>query len=98
MSFQLIPTVIVTGVATLDGALPFDEAIAAQPGAPPNRDIDPAAPVAMTFTGGTTGRPKGAVVSHTARFVSARSTAREHQIAAQDVVAVRLLPCFTPWD
>ena len=47
----------------------------------------------MTFTGGTTGRPKGAVVSHTARFVSASSTAREHRITAQDVVAV-VTPMF----
>ena len=90
---SVIPTVIVTGVPALDGALPFDEAIAAQPDTPPNRDIDPAAPVAMTFTGGTTGRPKGAVVSHTARFVSASSTAREHQITAQDVVGV-VTPMF----
>ena len=90
---SVIPTVIVTGVPTLDGALPFDDAIAAQPDTPPNRDIDPAAPVAMTFTGGTTGRPKGAVVSHTARFVSASSTAREHQITAQDVVGV-VTPMF----
>ena len=88
-----IPAVIVTSAPALDGALPFDEAIAAQPDTPPNRDIDPAAPVAMTFTGGTTGRPKGAVVSHTARFVSASSTAREHQITAQDVVGV-VTPMF----
>ena len=47
----------------------------------------------MTFTGGTTGRPKGAVVSHTARFVSAASTAREHQVTAQDVVGV-VTPMF----
>ena len=88
-----IPTVIVTAVPALDGALEFDEAIAAQPDTPPNRDIDPAAPVAMTFTGGTTGRPKGAVVSHTARFASAASTAREHQVTAQDVVGV-VTPMF----
>ena len=88
-----IPTVIVTGVPARGGALPFDEAIAAQSDAPPERAIDPAAPVAMTFTGGTTGRPKGAVVSHTARFVSAASTAREHQVTAQDVVGV-VTPMF----
>ncbi len=83
-----IPTVIVTGIAALDGALEFGEGIAAQPDTAPDRDIDPAAPVAMTFTGGTTGRPKGAMVSHTARFISAASTAREHQVTAQDVVGV----------
>ena len=92
-----IPTLIVTGVPTvdgaLDGALEFGEAVAAQPDTPPDGEIDPAAPVAMTFTGGTTGRPKGAVVSHTARFVSAASTAREHQVAAQDVVGV-VTPMF----
>ena len=87
------PTVIVTGVPALDGALGFGEATAAQSDAPPKRDIDPAAPVGMTFTGGTTGRPKGAVVSHTARFVSATSTAREHQVTAQDVVGV-VTPMF----
>ena len=90
---SVITTVIVAGVPALDGALPFGEATAAQTDTPPNRDIDPAAPVAMTFTGGTTGRPKGAVVSHTARFVSASSTAREHQITAQDVVGV-VTPMF----
>ena len=88
-----IPTLIVTGVPALDGALEFGEAVAAQPDTPPDGEIDPAAPVAMTFTGGTTGRPKGAVVSHTARFVSAASTAREHQVAAQDVVGV-VTPMF----
>ena len=92
-----IPTLIVTGVPTvdgaLDGALEFGEAVAAQPDTPPDGEIDPAAPVAMTFTGGTTGRPKGAVVSHTARFVSAASTAREHQVTARDVVGV-VTPMF----
>ena len=86
-----IPTVIVTGVPALE------ETLAAQPDTAPDPkihgEIDPAAPVAMTFTGGTTGRPKGAVVSHTARFVSAASTAREHQVTAQDVVGV-VTPMF----
>ena len=96
-ALSAIPTLIVTGVPTfdgaLDGAIEFGEAIAAQPDTAPDRNIDPAAPVAMTFTGGTTGRPKGAVVSHTARFVSAASTAREHQVTAQDVVGV-VTPMF----
>ena len=96
-ALSAIPTLIVTGGPTvdgaLDGALEFGQAIAAQPDTPPDRKIDPAAPVAMTFTGGTTGRPKGAVVSHTARFVSAASTAREHQVTAQDVVGV-VTPMF----
>ena len=48
------------------------------------RDTDP---VGMTFTGGTTGLPKGAVVSHRARYVSAYSVIVEHEIAGDDVVA-----------
>ena len=45
----------------------FDDALRTQPDTDPAIAIDPAGPVAMTFTGGTTGEPKGAVVSHTAR-------------------------------
>ena len=75
------------------GGPDFEAALAAVSDRPPDRAIDPAAPVAMTFTGGTTGRPKGAVVSHTARYVSAASTAREHQVTEQDVVGV-VVPMF----
>ena len=41
----------------------FDAAIADFPAAYPEVEIDAADSVAMTFTGGTTGEPKGAVVS-----------------------------------
>ena len=82
-----VPTVMVAGSPD------FEDALAAVSDRPPDRAIDPAAPVAMTFTGGTTGRPKGAVVSHTARYVSAASTAREHQVTEQDVVGV-VVPMF----
>jgi len=82
-----VPTVMVAGSPA------FEDALAAVSDRPPDRAIDPAAPVAMTFTGGTTGRPKGAVVSHTARYVSASSTAREHQVTERDVVAV-VVPMF----
>lgn len=88
-----ISLVVVTGAPALEGAVAFAEAIEGQPDAAPDRSIDPSAPVAMTFTGGTTGRPKGAVVSHTARYVSAASTAREHRITERDVVAV-VVPMF----
>ena len=88
-----IGTVIVSGVPSLDGVLSFDDAVAACSERAPDRDIDPRAPVAMTFTGGTTGGPKGAVVSHTARYVSADSTAREHQVTERDVTGV-VTPMF----
>lgn len=82
-----VPAVLVAGGPA------FEDALAASSDRPPDRTIDPAAPVAMTFTGGTTGRPKGAVVSHTARYVSAASTAREHQVTERDVVGV-VVPMF----
>ena len=88
-----IPAVVVGGAPAREGAVSFAEAIEGQPEDAPGRSIDPSAPVAMTFTGGTTGRPKGAVVSHTARYVSAASTAREHRITERDVVAV-VVPMF----
>ncbi len=82
-----VPAVMVAGGPD------FEAALATVSDRPPDLKIDPAAPVAMTFTGGTTGRPKGAVVSHTARYVSAASTAREHQVKQQDVVGV-VVPMF----
>lgn len=71
----------------------FEDAIAGFPSANPEIDIDPADPVAMTFTGGTTGEPKGAVVSHNARFVSAWTTALEHRVTGADVAGI-LTPMF----
>lgn len=71
----------------------FDAAISSFPVTDPAIDIDPADPVAMTFTGGTTGEPKGAVVSHTARFVSAWTTALEHRVTGEDVAGI-LTPMF----
>lgn len=88
-----IQVVVVAGAPAFDRALSFDEAMGSQSDRCPERDVDPRAPVAMTFTGGATGRPKGAVVSQAARSVSARSTAREHQITARDVVGV-VTPMF----
>ena len=71
----------------------FDAAIADQADTDPGVEIDPADPVAMTFTGGTTGEPKGAVVSHNARFVSAWTTAIEHRVTGEDVTGI-LTPMF----
>ena len=80
--------VVVIGAPELDGAVSFDSFIADSPPSPPPVELDQANPFAMTFTGGTTGLPKGALVSHRARFVSAYSTAIEHEMRETDVVGV----------
>ena len=71
----------------------FHAAISGLPETEPERGILPSDPVAMTFTGGTTGEPKGAVVSHAARIVSAWTTALEHRVASGDVCGI-LTPMF----
>lgn len=83
----------VVSTVMVAGSPDFEAALATVSDRPPDPKVDPSAPVAMTFTGGTTGRPKGAAVSHTARYVSASSTAREHRITEEDVVGV-VVPMF----
>ena len=71
----------------VDGAS-FEAFIAAASEDAPAVAIDERDPVGMTFTGGTTGMPKGAVVSHRARYVSAYTVVIEHEFTGEDVVAV----------
>lgn len=76
------------GVLIRGGGEEFAAALAGCSDRPPERTVDAAAPVAMTFTGGTTGGPKGVVVSRRARLVSAEATAREHGLTDEDIVGV----------
>ena len=79
---------VITIDGTGRGALPRLAARASD--AQPRIAIDPADPFGMTFTGGTTGFPKGALVSHRARIASAMTTAIEHGLSARDVVGMPL--------
>ena len=66
--------------------------------------IAPEDPLAITFTGGTTGTPKAVVVSHAARYASARTATRQFGLTEHDVVGVAtplfhtagLFVCFAP--
>jgi len=76
-----------------DGEDNFEDFIAAASDVPPHIEISDTDPLGMTFTGGTTGLPKGAVVSHRARYVSAYSVVIEHELTGEDVCAA-VTPLF----
>ena len=73
------------------GAVSFEDFFCDQPATPPAVEIDEKDPVAITFTGGTTGFPKAAVVSHRARSATAYAAAVDFDIDERDVVL-----CATP--
>lgn len=72
---------------------PFDAFIAAADPAPPAVTLDPDQAFCMTLTGGTTGIPKGVVVSHRSRVLSAYSAVEAYGLTADDVVGV-ITPMF----
>ena len=80
--------VVVIGEPARPGWVSFDAFVAGQPDNPPGIPLSDADPYAMTFTGGTTGLPKGALVSHRARFVSCCTTAIEHEVVESDIVGL----------
>ena len=72
----------------IDGGVTFEQFVTRVSDQPPGVEIAETDPLGMTFTGGTTGLPKGAVVSHRARYVSAYTVVMEHEFTGEDVVAV----------
>ena len=71
----------------------FADMIAAMPDGLPGIVIDEDDPFCMTYTGGTTGRPKGVLCSHRARAVTAHTVMVEEAIDERDVVGI-LTPLF----
>ncbi|GJL83389.1 MAG: long-chain-fatty-acid--CoA ligase [marine bacterium B5-7] len=59
----------------------------------PNIDIHEDDPFCMTYTGGTTGRPKGVLTSHRNRAITAHTVMVEEAIDERDVVGI-VTPMF----
>jgi len=85
--------VVVIGEPGQDGWLPYARFVGDAPSDPPSVSLNAGDTFAMTFTGGTTGLPKGTKVSHHARFVSAYTTAIEHEVREADTVGL-LTPMY----
>jgi len=73
--------------------LPFDAFIAQGSPEPPNVQLAPTDAFCMTYTGGTTGRPKGVLCSHLNRFITAHTVAVEEALDERDVVGI-VTPMF----
>ena len=91
-----IRTVVCLGAVPADappGTLRFEDFCADHSALPPEVVLDERDPFCMTYTGGTTGRPKGVLVSHRARAVTAHTVAVEEALDERDVVAI-VTPLF----
>ena len=75
------------------GAKTIDDFIAGAPTTLPTVKIAETDPFCMTYTGGTTGRPKGVLCSHRARDITAHTVMVEEAIDERDVVAI-VTPLF----
>ena len=59
----------------------------------PDVSIDFDDPFCMTYTGGTTGRPKGVLCSHRNRYITAHTVAMEEALDERDVIGI-VTPMF----
>ena len=66
----------------------FEAYIGEKPATIPAITIDERDPFCMTYTGGTTGRPKGVLCSHRARALTAHTVVVEEALDERDVVAI----------
>ncbi len=85
---KLRDVVVIGGAA--DGFAAFIEG---QPDTAPEVDLHEDMPFCMTYTGGTTGRPKGVLASHRARAVTVQTVVVEEALDERDVVGI-VTPMF----
>lgn len=77
----------------VDDAVPFEALLRDYPERQPEVAISEDDPFCMTYTGGTTGRPKGVLASHRNRAVTAHTVMVEEAIDDRDVVGI-VTPLF----
>ncbi len=80
-----LANMIVVGDAAIPGALGYDEFLDGMPGHDPGLALDASDPASITFTGGTTGLPKGALLTHAARSYWTRVAVHDFGLGADDV-------------
>jgi len=88
---QIAKHVVIGGEA--DDAEPFEDFIAGASAELPDVVLDERDPFCMTYTGGTTGRPKGVLASHRARAVTAHTVMVEEALDERDIVGI-VTPMF----
>ena len=81
------------GESAVPGAVPLARFVDGYSSSAPDVDIVEDDPFCMTYTGGTTGRPKGVLFSHRGRSVTAHTVMVEEAIDERDVVAI-VTPLF----
>lgn len=75
------------------GAISFEDFLDRKPLGEPDVPLSEDDPFCMTYTGGTTGRPKGVLCTHRARAVTAHTVMVEERLDERDIVGV-VTPLF----
>ncbi len=88
-----IKHVIVIGAEAPPGCITWQNFIADAPTTAPAVELNDLQPFCMTYTGGTTGHPKGVLMNHRARAITAHTVVVEERLEPQDVIAI-VTPLF----
>ncbi|MEP6657295.1 MAG: class I adenylate-forming enzyme family protein [Betaproteobacteria bacterium] len=84
---------ICIGASDMAGVVSFSDFVVDHPPGEPEVAIAEHDPFCMTYTGGTTGRPKGVLFNHRGRALTAHTVAFEEALDERDVVAI-VTPLF----